>query len=91
LRAFEHGASGVLVVGCPMNACHYGFGNKRADEHFGTVQNMLHLLGYSPERFQWAWPAQDQDSSFGELINWFVRSIAKEAVCELPLENITLN
>lgn len=75
LRAFEYGAEGVLVVGCPMNACHYGFGNKHADEHFGKVQNLLNLLGFSSEKFQWAWPQREQTEDFVQAIDLFLRSI----------------
>ncbi len=80
-RAFEFGAEGVLAVGCPMNACHYGFGNKHADEHFGKVQNMLNILGYSSEKFQWAWPDTEQAESFFEALELFLRSIHEGRVC----------
>ncbi|MFQ5823022.1 MAG: FAD-dependent oxidoreductase [bacterium] len=69
LRAFEFGAQGVLVVGCPMNKCHYGFGNKHAEEHFGKVRNMLSLLGFSTEKFQWVWPQRGQASEFKEAVD----------------------
>ncbi|MFQ5769149.1 MAG: NAD(P)-binding protein [bacterium] len=75
LRAFEFGAEGVLVVGCPMNECHYGFGNKHADEHFGKMQNLLSILGYSSEKFQWAWPEENQASAFVDAVDLFIRSI----------------
>ncbi|MFQ5864845.1 MAG: NAD(P)-binding protein [bacterium] len=75
LRAFEYGAIGVLAIGCPMNACHYGFGNKHADEHFGKVQNLLGLLGLSSERFQWAWPKGEETEEFIETVELFLRSI----------------
>lgn len=80
-QAFEHGAEGVLVVGCPMNACHYGFGNRHADEHFGKVQNMLSILGFSCEKFQWGWPKGEQMDDFMEAVDLFLRSIREGKVC----------
>lgn len=81
-NAFERGADGVLVVGCPQNRCHYGFGNKYADESFGKVQNLLNLLGITSEKFQWAWPERDQTASFIEAVDLFLRSIREGKVCE---------
>lgn len=81
LNSFEHGAEGVLVVGCPINACHYGFGNKHADEHFGKVQNILSLLGFSSEKFQWTWPEREQAAEFVEAVDLFLCSILKGEVC----------
>ncbi len=80
-RAFEQGAEGVMVVGCPMKACHYSFGNKYADEHFGRVQNMLNILGYSAEKFQWAWPEKERTDEFVEAVDLFLRSIREGEVC----------
>lgn len=81
LRAFEQGAAGVLVVGCAMGECHYGFGNKYADEHFSKVQNLLNLLGFSSERFQWAWPARNEVGEFLEAVELFLRSIRTGEIC----------
>jgi len=82
LRAFERGAEGVLVVGCARNACHYGFGNRFADEHFGTVQNLLSVLGFPSEKFQWAWPEAEQFDAFVATVDWFLQSIREGRVCE---------
>ncbi|MFQ5639760.1 MAG: NAD(P)-binding protein [bacterium] len=75
LNAFEHSAAGVLVVGCPKNACHYGSGNAYADERFSRVQNMLNLLGFPSEKFQWVWPDGEQVSGLMEAVDGFLRSI----------------
>ncbi len=53
LQAFESGAQNVLIVGCADGHCHYGFGNRHAKEEFKKVQNILHLLGVTSERFRW--------------------------------------
>ena len=52
LKAFEHGAAGVLLLGCPPGECHYDFGNNRAEEMFIVTSDLLNLLGYSKKRLQ---------------------------------------
>lgn len=86
LKSFEYGAAGVLVVGCPMNKCHYGFGNKYADEHFGRVQNMLNILGFTSEKFQWTWPEDDQVRHFQNAVNLFLESIRVGEVVDNVVE-----
>jgi len=52
LKAFEHGAAGVLLLGCPPEECHYDFGNRRAEEMFAVASDLIHVLGYSKKRLQ---------------------------------------
>ncbi len=52
LKAFEHGAAGVLLLGCPPEECHYDFGNRRAEETFAVASDLIHVLGYSKKRLQ---------------------------------------
>ena len=47
LRAFQLGADGVLLLGCPTDECHYAFGNQRAEETFDLTSRLMHLLGHS--------------------------------------------
>ena len=52
LKAFEHGAAGVLLLGCQPEECHYDFGNRRAEEMFTIASDLIHVLGYSKKRLQ---------------------------------------
>jgi coenzyme F420-reducing hydrogenase delta subunit len=52
LQAFEHGADGVLLLGCPRDECQYQFGNRRAEEMFSVAAKLARLLGYSPQQLQ---------------------------------------
>ncbi len=89
-RALEHGADGVLAAGCPTSACHYSFGNRHATEHFSKVRNMLNLLGYSPEKFQWTWPDKNRDDGFIEAIGLHLRNMRDGKSCsEFVDENKT--
>jgi len=52
LKAFELGADGVLLLGCPPGECHYEFGNRRAEELFHETRAIAHLLGIEDERLK---------------------------------------
>jgi len=52
LKAFEQGASGVLLLGCPPGECHYDFGNRSAEETFALAGDLIHVLGYSDNCLQ---------------------------------------
>ena len=50
LSAFEHGADGVYVVGCPIGNCHHVRGNERASIRVEKVKEMLDEIGIGGER-----------------------------------------
>lgn len=50
LKAFELGADGVLLLGCPSGSCHYEFGIDRSKETVAQIKKMLNLLGLGSKR-----------------------------------------
>ncbi|MGW8161210.1 MAG: hydrogenase iron-sulfur subunit [Desulfobulbales bacterium] len=50
LKAFEDGADGVYVVGCPVDACHNVKGSQRAAKRVEAVKQALRELAVEPER-----------------------------------------
>ena len=50
LKAFELGADGVMLLGCPPEDCYYESGMERAKELFTQARKVLHLLGIDPKR-----------------------------------------
>ena len=50
LKAFELGADGVLLLGCPSGNCHYEFGVDRAKEEVSQIKRMLNMLGMGSKR-----------------------------------------
>ena len=50
LRAFEHGADGVMVAGCMEGDCHYQQGNFNARRRVDRVKTLLQQIGLEPER-----------------------------------------
>jgi F420-non-reducing hydrogenase iron-sulfur subunit len=72
LKAFELGADGVLLLGCPPGGCHYEFGNQRAEELFQDTRAIAHLLGLKDERLKLDWVGAGEGSAFVQKIQQFV-------------------
>jgi coenzyme F420-reducing hydrogenase delta subunit/NAD-dependent dihydropyrimidine dehydrogenase PreA subunit len=49
LKAFERGAHGVLLLGCPQDECRYEFGGRRAEETFAVARDLVRTMGYSDQ------------------------------------------
>jgi coenzyme F420-reducing hydrogenase delta subunit len=52
LKAFEDGADGVCVVGCPEDKCHNVSGSQRAAHRVGAVKKALAELGVEGGRIE---------------------------------------
>jgi F420-non-reducing hydrogenase iron-sulfur subunit len=52
LKAFEEGADGVYVVGCPLDQCHNVKGSQRAAKRVGAVKKALQELDVEAERIE---------------------------------------
>jgi coenzyme F420-reducing hydrogenase delta subunit len=52
LRAFEDGADGVYVVGCPIDQCHNVMGSQRAAKRVLAIKKALVELDVEPERIE---------------------------------------
>jgi coenzyme F420-reducing hydrogenase delta subunit len=52
LQAFENGADGVYVVGCPADKCHNLMGSQRATKRVMEVKEALRELAVEPERVE---------------------------------------
>jgi len=50
LQAFDQGADGVMIAGCPAGDCHYNTGNYKARRRVVMLQNMLPQLGIESKR-----------------------------------------
>ena len=50
LKAFENGADGVYMVGCPADKCHNLMGSQRAAKRVAAVKQALAELGVESER-----------------------------------------
>lgn len=52
LKAFEDGADGVYVVGCPEDKCHNLMGSQRAAKRVAAIKKALAELAIEPERIE---------------------------------------
>jgi coenzyme F420-reducing hydrogenase delta subunit len=75
LKAFEKGADGVLLLGCPPGECHFEFGNLRAEELFVEAKRMAALLGYGEHQLKLDWAGAGQGEAFQDKVQAFVRGL----------------
>ncbi len=75
LKAFEKGADGVLLLGCPPGECHFEFGNRRAAEIFEEVKGLVALLGYREEQLKLDWIGAGEGETFVNVVNNFVEKL----------------
>lgn len=52
LEAFEQGADGVCVVGCPIGNCHHVHGNVRGQARVEYAKGLLDQIGLERERLE---------------------------------------
>lgn len=50
LKAFELGADGVMLLGCDTGECHYDVDSRGIVQEYKKAQDVLSLIGVSPER-----------------------------------------
>ena len=79
LKAFEHGAAGVLLLECPPDECHYEFGNRRAQEIFSVTRKLVRLLGYSPQHFRLDQVAVGDGQNWVEKVQSFMAGLKQNA------------
>ncbi|MDY7041520.1 MAG: hydrogenase iron-sulfur subunit [Chloroflexota bacterium] len=84
LKAFERGADGVLLLGCPADECHYGFGNRRAEEMFAEARALVHLLGVADERLRLDWLVAGDGDAFLEKVTEFMEQVCTSQSSVLP-------
>jgi coenzyme F420-reducing hydrogenase delta subunit len=75
LKAFEKGADGVLLLGCPQGECHFEFGNRRAEEVFEEAKGLIALLGYKEEQFMLDWVGAGEGQTFVDKIEGFLSGL----------------
>ncbi len=75
LKAFELGADGVLLLGCPPGECHYEFGNERVEELFQETSAIAHLLGIKDERLKLDSVGAGEGEAFVQKVAEFYRQV----------------
>jgi coenzyme F420-reducing hydrogenase delta subunit len=75
LKAFEKGADGVLLLGCPAGNCHFEFGNRQVEEVFAEAKALAKVLGYRDEQLKLDWVAAGEGKVFVEKVENFVSDL----------------
>ncbi len=75
LKAFEKGADGVLLLGCPPGECRFEFGNRRAEELFAEARSLARLLGYGEHQLKLDWAGAGQGEAFQDKVQAFVAGL----------------
>ncbi len=84
LRAFEDGADGVYVVGCPTESCHNVKGSQRAAKRVASVQKALAELGVAPDRLRMYHVERGLHPAFiaaGEEMDALIRRLGPSPFC----------
>lgn len=76
-KAFELGADGVLLIGCPPGECQYSFGNKLAEEHLFKAKKIGHLLGIERERLGLVYISISEDLQFIKNVEKFFDDVRR--------------
>jgi F420-non-reducing hydrogenase iron-sulfur subunit len=77
LKAFEKGADGVMLVGCPPEECHYEFGSRRAAELFVEVRRLAKLLGFREEQLEFHQVHTGEEEALARKVKVFVDRLAE--------------
>lgn len=64
LEAFEQGADGVYMVGCPIGNCHHVSGNERGQARMKRTQQILDEIGLNSERLGMFFMSGSQGHAF---------------------------
>ncbi|MFZ5587382.1 MAG: hydrogenase iron-sulfur subunit [Thermodesulfobacteriota bacterium] len=76
LRAFEHGADGVIVLECEDADCRYGPGPEVGHSNVARVRRLLRYLGIGQERLVERTFQADQKEALVRAVTEFAESIA---------------
>lgn len=75
LKAFEAGAAGVILFGCPEGQCRYETGNLEAHKVFEETRSLLKLLGYDEKRLDYQLLPAEQGEKYLEVLNQFLDKV----------------
>jgi F420-non-reducing hydrogenase iron-sulfur subunit len=67
LRAFEEGADGVYIVGCPIGNCHHVRGNERGKARVERAKKLLDEIGLGGDRLEMFFVSGGMGATFAQL------------------------
>ncbi len=75
IKAFQEGADGVLVAGCPIGDCHYGKGNYLTQKRVAVMRELLSFVGIDPRRLRVELMGAPEAERFQEVSKEFTEEI----------------
>ena len=75
IRAFQKGADGVVIAGCPPGDCHYSTGNYYTRRRFSVFINLLEYMGIEKERFKIDWISAAEANKFATVMNEVLENV----------------
>ncbi len=76
LWALLNGADGVFIGACEPGECHYGSGNRFAEERAHALKEQLAAYGIDPARLKFAFLSGDDGERFAALMNQFAGELS---------------
>ena len=77
LDAFNAGADGILILGCPEGDCHYQDGNYEAKKRVYLIRRLLESVGIEKERIRIELSADAEGESIPRLVEEMRTELAK--------------
>ncbi len=87
MDAFEHGADGVIIIGCLMDNCHYVTGNKKAQERVDALKELMDVMGLGSGRLRTEWINASERAKFAAAVTEFVEEV--RALGPIPISRTT--
>ena len=75
LKAFEKGAGGVLLLGCPENQCQFQGGNLEAFKVIEETRSLMKLMGFDEKRLGYQLLPAESAEDFLEVLNEFLNMV----------------
>ena len=77
LEAFERGADGVLILGCPEGRCHFEDGNFRTEKKVYLLQEVLEAYGIERDRLRMVLSNNPGGGQIPKLIEEMKKALGK--------------
>ena len=77
IEAFEKGADGILILGCPEGDCHYQDGNYEAKKRVFLLRKLLESMGIEKERIRIELSVDPEGIRIYQLVKEMTQDLAK--------------
>ena len=77
LEAFNAGADGVLILGCPPGSCHYKTGNVEVLKRVKVLKKVLAQFGIAEDRLIIDWVSAGEAEKFVKVVSEMVENVRR--------------